>query len=65
MLALVKQARGVLIFPNFISAGFIIGGASGQGVLREAGKTVSYHRMTEARSACWRARNRRRCSSCS
>ncbi|MBN8490533.1 MAG: twin-arginine translocation pathway signal [Burkholderiales bacterium] len=44
---LVKQARGVLIFPNFISAGFIIGGASGQGVLREAGKTVSYHRMTE------------------
>jgi lipid-binding SYLF domain-containing protein len=45
--ALVKQARGVLVFPSFISAGFIIGGASGQGVLREAGKTVSYHRMTE------------------
>jgi lipid-binding SYLF domain-containing protein len=44
---LVKQARGVLVFPSFISAGFIIGGASGQGVLREAGKTVSYHRMTE------------------
>ena len=44
---LVKQARGVLVFPNFISAGFIIGGASGQGVLREGGKTVSYHRMTE------------------
>lgn len=45
--ALVKQARGVLVFPSFISAGFIIGGASGQGVLREDGKTVSYHRMTE------------------
>jgi lipid-binding SYLF domain-containing protein len=45
--ALVKQARGVLVFPSFISAGFIIGGASGQGVLREGGKTVSYHRMTE------------------
>ena len=44
---LVKQARGVLVFPSFISAGFIIGGASGQGVLREGGKTVSYHRMTE------------------
>ena len=45
--ALVKQARGVLVFPSFFSAGFIIGGASGQGVLREGGKTVSYHRMTE------------------
>jgi lipid-binding SYLF domain-containing protein len=45
--ALVKQARGVLVFPNFVSAGFIVGGASGQGVLREDGKTVSYHRMTE------------------
>lgn len=45
--ALVKQARGVLIFPNFVSAGFIVGGASGQGLLREGGKTVSYHRMSE------------------
>jgi len=45
--ALVKEARGVLVFPNFVSAGFIVGGASGQGVLREAGKTVSYHRMSE------------------
>jgi len=44
---LVKQARGVLVFPNFVSAGFIVGGASGQGVLREGGKTVSYHRMSE------------------
>jgi lipid-binding SYLF domain-containing protein len=44
---LVKQARGILVFPNFVSAGFIVGGASGQGVLREGGKTVSYHRMTE------------------
>ena len=44
---LVKRARGVLIFPNFVSAGFIVGGASGQGVLRVEGKPVSYHRMTE------------------
>jgi len=44
---LVRSARGVLIFPSFVSAGFIVGGASGQGVLREGGKTVSYHRMTE------------------
>jgi lipid-binding SYLF domain-containing protein len=45
--ALVNQSRGVLVFPNFVSAGFIVGGASGQGLLREGGKTVSYHRMTE------------------
>ena len=44
---LVQSARGVLVFPNFVSAGFIVGGASGQGVLREGGKPVSYHRMTE------------------
>ena len=45
--ALVKQANGVLVFPSFVSAGFIVGGASGRGLLREGGKTVSYHRMTE------------------
>ncbi|MBN8507748.1 MAG: hypothetical protein J0L57_03970 [Burkholderiales bacterium] len=44
---LVQSARGVLVFPSFVSAGFIVGGASGQGVLREGGKSVSYHRMTE------------------
>ena len=44
---LVASARGVLVFPNFVSAGFIVGGASGQGALRVAGKTASYHRMTE------------------
>lgn len=45
---LVASARGVLIFPSFGSAGFIVGGGSGTGVLRAGGKSVSYHRMTEA-----------------
>lgn len=45
---LVDSARGVLIFPTFVSAGFIVGGASGQGVLRKAGKSTGYFRMTEA-----------------
>lgn len=45
---LVNSARGVLIFPSFGSAGFLVGGGSGTGVLRTGGKTVSYHRMTEA-----------------
>ena len=44
---LVASARGVLVFPSFVSAGFIVGGGSGQGALRVAGKTASYHRMTE------------------
>ena len=44
---LVASAKGVLVFPTFVSAGFIVGGASGQGVLREGGKSVGYFRMTE------------------
>jgi lipid-binding SYLF domain-containing protein len=45
---LVASARGVLVFPSFVSAGFVVGGASGQGAMREAGKTTGYFRMTEA-----------------
>jgi lipid-binding SYLF domain-containing protein len=44
---LVASSRGVLIFPTFVSAGFVVGGASGQGVMRKGGKSASYHRMTE------------------
>jgi lipid-binding SYLF domain-containing protein len=45
---LVASARGVLVFPTFVSAGFIVGGASGQGVMRKGGKSTGYFRMTEA-----------------
>ena len=45
---LVASARGMLVFPSFVQAGFIFGGGSGQGVLRKGGKSASYHRMTEA-----------------
>jgi len=44
---LVNSARGVLVFPSVVSAGFLIGGAHGQGVLRKAGKTAGYYSMTE------------------
>jgi lipid-binding SYLF domain-containing protein len=44
---LVASARGVLVFPSFVSAGFIVGGGSGTGVLRQANKTTGYYRMTE------------------
>jgi lipid-binding SYLF domain-containing protein len=45
---LVSSARGVLVFPSFVSAGFVFGAGSGQGVLRRGGKSVGYFRMTEA-----------------
>ena len=45
---IVASARGVLVFPSVVSAGFIVGGSHGQGALRKAGKTANYFRMTEA-----------------
>ncbi|MCV2368641.1 BPSL1445 family SYLF domain-containing lipoprotein [Roseateles oligotrophus] len=45
---LVASAKGVLVFPNFVSAGFIVGGASGTGAMRKGGKSSGYFRMTEA-----------------
>jgi lipid-binding SYLF domain-containing protein len=46
--ALVDSAKGVLVFPNFVSAGFIVGGASGTGAMRKGGKSTGHFRMTEA-----------------
>lgn len=43
---LVNSARGVLVFPSVVSAGFIVGGTHGQGVLRKGGKTSGYFSMT-------------------
>lgn len=45
---MVSSARGVLVFPSFVSAGFVVGGAHGQGAMRQGGKTTGYFRMTEA-----------------
>ncbi len=44
---LINSARGVLIFPTVVSAGFIVGASSGQGVVRKGCKTTGYFRMTE------------------
>jgi len=44
---LVKSAHGVLVFPTFVSAGFIVGGAHGRGVMREGSKSTGYYSMTE------------------
>jgi len=43
---LVGRARGVLVFPSVMEAGFIVGASRGQGALRIGGKTKSYHATT-------------------
>lgn len=40
---LVAKARGTLVFPSVVSAGFIVGGSYGQGALREHGRSVGYY----------------------
>ncbi|MFM0557397.1 YSC84-related protein [Paraburkholderia sediminicola] len=40
---LVAKARGVLVFPSVIQAGFWIGGQYGEGALRVGGQTAGYY----------------------
>ena len=40
---LVKTAKGILVFPKVIKAGFGIGGEYGEGALRIGNKTVEYY----------------------
>ena len=43
-----KAARGVLVFPSVIKAGFGIGGEYGEGALRIGQKTVDYYSTASA-----------------
>jgi lipid-binding SYLF domain-containing protein len=43
---LVAKSRGVLVFPRVISAGLVVGGAYGEGQLREHGHVEGYYRTT-------------------
>ena len=43
---LVGRAKGVLVFPAVLEAGFIVGASRGDGALRKGGRTVSFHRTT-------------------
>lgn len=45
---LADRAKGVLIFPNIVKAGFMVGGQFGDGALRRGGKTVAYYRSLAA-----------------
>lgn len=43
-----QSAKGILVFPNVIKAGLIIGGQYGTGSLRIGGKTAGYYNTTAA-----------------
>ena len=41
--ALAQRAKGVLVFPDIVKAGFLFGAQYGDGALRRRGKTVGYY----------------------
>ena len=45
---LAERAKGILIFPSVVKAGFIFGAEYGNGVLRKQGKTVGYYNLVAA-----------------
>ena len=45
---LAKKAKGMLIFPKVLKAGFGVGGEYGEGALRIGGKSVGYYNTAAA-----------------
>lgn len=45
---MVAKARGVLVFPNIVSAGLVVGGSHGRGALVVNGRPVGYYSTTAA-----------------
>ncbi len=45
---MVLKAKGVLVFPSVVSAGFVVGGSYGQGALRSGGGTAGYYSTASA-----------------
>ncbi len=46
--ALAKKAKGVLVFPNIVKAGLLIGGEYGEGVLFEKGAAAGRYNIVSA-----------------
>ncbi|NWK55564.1 twin-arginine translocation pathway signal protein [Verrucomicrobiaceae bacterium N1E253] len=47
-LQLAKKAKGVLVFPSITKAGFVFGGAGGDGALYQRGKATGFYRTLSA-----------------
>ncbi len=45
---LAEKAKGILIFPTVVKAGFIFGAEYGNGILRKQGRTVGYYNLAAA-----------------
>jgi lipid-binding SYLF domain-containing protein len=45
---LAEQAKGILLFPNIVKAGFLVGAQYGDGALRVQGRTVGYYNTVAA-----------------
>ena len=45
---LIAKARGVLVFPSVMTAGLVVGGSWGEGVLRSQGRTTGYYHTAGA-----------------
>jgi len=43
-----QRAKGILVFPHMVKAGFMFGGQIGEGALRKGGKTVAYYNSVAA-----------------
>lgn len=41
---LAARSRGILVFPNVLAGGFVVGGEFGDGALRVQGRTAGYYR---------------------
>ena len=46
--AMADQSKGVLVFPNIVKAGFVVGAQYGQGALVQGGKIVGYYSIKAA-----------------
>jgi len=46
--ALAEKAKGILIFPSIVKAGFIVGAQYGDGALLKGGRTVGYYNIVAA-----------------
>ncbi len=45
---LAQTAKGILVFPNIVKAGFLVGAQYGEGELLQAGKPVVYYNIAAA-----------------